>query len=457
MAGIGFTLRRMLNEGGILGPLKAFHYAVIITSGPWLISSLSLAVLSIYGALGAESHEFEIFLALVGYALAASLINVGTIHQVASRYLADRLYENQPEFFAPAFSMLLAGLLLVQTVLAVLFFTQVPLPLAVLVASLIMLLAISGTWLAMTFLSAAKDYRAIAWAFVGGGLVAIVASINGGQHFGLTGQILGFTCGYLFCFATLVVRITIEFGLPLVRPRHLQTALVRFWPLIVIGFAYNLGVWIDKILCWYHPNTRKVVVGALHVAPIYDNAMYLAYLSIIPALALFLVRVETDFYDTYRTYFSILLGRGTLNEIEAARIRMRDTLWRNTALILKVQIPLSALLILGAPAIFHALNLNWASIFVFRFGCLGALFHALHLMILIVLLYLEYRIEALSLALVFVTTNAAFTWLAFDWGNAYLGIGYTIACGITLVVGAVMLSSALDELDFHVFVRQPLL
>jgi uncharacterized membrane protein len=422
-----------------------------------LISSVSLAVLSSYGSVAAVSQTFQIFLALVSYVLAASLISVGTIHQVASRYLADRLYENKPEFFAPAFTVLLTMLLTVQAVCGSLFFCWVPLTIDVLGAALVLLLAVSATWLAMTFLSAAKDYRTIVSAFLLGGVVAVTASLFGGQYFGLKGLVLGFTSGYLFTLAILMMRVMIEFGLPLCAPDGLREALVTFWPLTVAGFAYNLGVWIDKILCWYHPKTGVVVAGALHIAPIYDNAMFLAYASIIPAMGLFLLRVETDFYDTYRDYFSTLLLKGTLTEIEQANQRLRDTLWRNVVLLLKLQAPITVLMILFAPEIFSALKLNWASIFVFRFGALGAFFHALHLMIMILLLYLEYRIEAMALALVFFVTNTVFTLLTFNAANAYLGIGYSLSCGFTFVFGLLLLLKALDDLDFHVFVRQPLL
>ena len=33
MAGIGFTLRRMLGEKGLLGPVRAFSYAAVVSAG----------------------------------------------------------------------------------------------------------------------------------------------------------------------------------------------------------------------------------------------------------------------------------------------------------------------------------------------------------------------------------------------------------------------------------------
>ena len=43
-------------------------------------------------------------------------------------------------------------------------------------------------------------------------------------------------------------------------------------------------------------------MGLVH-APLYDSAMFIAYLAIIPALALFVTHVETSFFEKYRAYY----------------------------------------------------------------------------------------------------------------------------------------------------------
>lgn len=49
----------------------------------------------------------------------------------------------------------------------------------------------------------------------------------------------------------------------------------------------------------------------------YDSAMFFAYITIVPALALFLVRVETEFYTEYKAYFGGILAKDPLAKIEA--------------------------------------------------------------------------------------------------------------------------------------------
>ena len=66
------------------------------------------------------------------------------------------------------------------------------------------------------------------------------------------------------------------------------------------GLLYNLGIWIDKLIFWFTPSTSEPVLGPLRASIIYDLPIFLAYLSIVPGMAVFLVRVETDFAEAVR-------------------------------------------------------------------------------------------------------------------------------------------------------------
>jgi uncharacterized membrane protein len=456
VAGIGFTLRRMLQEEGYSGPVRALTYAAIIAAGPWITSSGALALLSNFSAMPQDGHEFKVFLAIVSYVYAFSLVGVGVMHMGASRYLADRLYEGHWEYFAPAFAQLLAPLMLVQGAIGLVFMLMTGLPLSVVVVSVMLYLAVNGTWVAMIFLTAAKDFRTIVVAFVAGFVLSVWGGIVGGAHWGLPGQLGGFTAGYVLTFFVLVGRIKWEFGLPVRLADGLGKELRRFWPLAVTGWSYNLAIWVDKIMFWYNPEAGEKVAGPLHVAPIYDNAMFLAYVTIVPALGMFLLRVETDFYDAYRAYFSSISAHDGLGALRAAKREMGITLVRNLGLLLKVQAPVTLAAIVFAPELINSLHLTWLAVFVFRFGAIGSMLHVAHLMILILLLYLDFRLEAMFLGLVFLAANWFFTLLSFAGGLPFYGLGYAFASAFTLGVGLVLLWRALRDLEFHVFMRQPL-
>jgi uncharacterized membrane protein len=50
--------------------------------------------------------------------------------------------------------------------------------------------------------------------------------------------------------------------------------------------------------------------------------VFLSYLSIIPGMAVFLVRIETDFVEYYDKFFDAVRGGGSLDYIESMRNEM---------------------------------------------------------------------------------------------------------------------------------------
>jgi len=95
-----------------------------------------------------------------------------------------------------------------------------------------------------------------------------------------------------------------------------------FMSLIWTGFFFNLGVWIDKYIFWYTPSTGIPVIGPFNASLIYDLPIFLAYLSIIPGMAVFLVRMETDFVEYYQKFYDAVREGGTLDYIHEMRDEM---------------------------------------------------------------------------------------------------------------------------------------
>src|SRR5690606_4628947 len=95
-----------------------------------------------------------------------------------------------------------------------------------------------------------------------------------------------------------------------------------FLTLAAVGLLYNLGIWADKFVFWMNPGTSEPVIGPLRSSVVYDLPIFLAYLSIIPGMAVFLMRIETDFAEQYDNYFATIRAGRTLDEIEQARHKM---------------------------------------------------------------------------------------------------------------------------------------
>ena len=85
MAGIGFELRRMMDDGqSLMSRVRGYACAGLISSGPWIMTIVTLGVLSAFQFLLSPRSEFEVFRGLITYAFAFSLIVVGVLQMTSS-------------------------------------------------------------------------------------------------------------------------------------------------------------------------------------------------------------------------------------------------------------------------------------------------------------------------------------------------------------------------------------
>ena len=89
MAGIGFELRKMIEERrGLVAKVRAYACAGLISSGPWLMTILTLLLLSLVGPALGSKNGYSLFRALVTYAFAFSLIVTGIAQMSVTRRVA---------------------------------------------------------------------------------------------------------------------------------------------------------------------------------------------------------------------------------------------------------------------------------------------------------------------------------------------------------------------------------
>ena len=181
--------------------------------------------------------------------------------------------------------------------------------------------------------------------------------------------------------------------------------------------------------------------------------MFLAYLTIVPALAVFMVTVETEFFEDYQRFYRDIGDHGTLGQINDNQTRLIGTVLNGLRSVLILQSVIAVLAIFLAPEIVGATSGSYAQIAIFRFGVLGALFHVLILFCMILLQYFDARRPALMVQVVFLVTNAGATWFTIDLGFAYLGYGYFVAALITFVVAMALVLRVMSRLPYLAFVR----
>ncbi len=457
MAGIGFELQKAIREDSYVSAARIYLFAAVISSGPWLVSVIALSALGVFSAAFLSQPESTLFAATLTHTFAVSLITTGLFQMVVTRYLADEMYLNRTESIAPTFVAVLVLSSAGQFVLMNLLFATTSLPLEYRLPAAALYVAISGTWVAMVFLSAAQDYMSIVLAFAVGYLTSFVAALAFGSQFGTVAYLMGFTFGQMVTLALLTSRVLAEFD-PSKSYNLDFFGHFRTYPaLMAIGLFFNLALWIDKIVFWFSP--QAVDVGNyMKVFPAYDTSFFVASLILVPALAIFTVNIETNFYVHYKGFYAVILEQRSLQDLLAAKEGMARSLRSSYLTLLKVQgaLALLALTVL-TPIVMPVFNIPQSDWYIFRLMALAMSVQVFLLFTTLILLYLDLRGSVLIVCSVFLASNLGFTVLTILAGEQFYGYGFLASSVLSVIVALVLLLDRFRKLEYLTFSRQPLL
>lgn len=454
MAGIGFRLQEMAKRKTFAEWLKLYTYSTIIFSGPWIISILALAALSVFVLPVMQEAEVRLFVVIVVYVFCFSLITTGLIQLVVTRFVSDQFYAHNPDAIVPTYVGTVALVVLFQTATGALalFFAELDFFFKVLALGLYV--TVSMVWIAMLFLSAAKDYEQVVISYFLGYLVSFGAGQILGIYAGSHGLLVGFLIGQVALVALLTYRIFSEYTFGRGYDFSFLRYVRRYPALVAAGFMYNAAIWIDKVLFWYSPSGLQIH-GYFRTHFPYDSAMFIAYVTILPTIAIFFLRIETDFYMRYKNYYAAVLRKGSLDLIVKRRGEMLDVLRAATRVCLIYQGAVTAAVIILMPFIVALLGIDPELTPVFRVASLGAFFHGGLVIIMILLLYFDFRGSAMFVAATFLLSNAALTTLTTFEPDIWMGWGYLGACLFSLATGVMVFANRFRNLEYLTFMRQP--
>lgn len=115
MAGIGFELRKLLAKPGYFGIARAYLYAGVIGSGPWVLSIIGILVIG-FMSVGVVAPQFMVtqFQVSVTYLIMTSLILTGFIQLAFTRFISDWIFHKRESDVLSNFN----GALLITTVVS---------------------------------------------------------------------------------------------------------------------------------------------------------------------------------------------------------------------------------------------------------------------------------------------------------------------------------------------------
>ncbi len=452
MAGIGFALRRLAGQDSLSAGLRSQLHAITVTSGPWLLTVLALGVVEVFAREPLGQEAYRVFSSVIVYNFAFSLVIAAPIAMVVTRRLADMLFARDVSEATGMLMGSLATVFAIQVAIGVPFYGYlVDLEPVERLLALACFLLVGGIWLASAFLSALKSYGSITAAFAFGMAVSATLSVWLAREHGSVGLLAGFTAGMAVLLFSLIARVLAEYPAPALRPFAFLPAMSGYWELAVAGLLLALGLWVDKWIMWFAPG-QLVVAGMMPTHPTYDSGMFLACLTMAPGAAMFLVMVETRFFEAYLRYHRAIATHATAEEITRHHAAILQVLGSGFRKVAVVQAAVCYLAILAAPGLIGMARGGAELVPTFRYGALGALCHGLLISVVAVLAYFDLRRDLVHVAAIFLILNGGLTWAALGLGVGYAGYGYFLAALLSLAFACVIAVRRLLHLPYVTFI-----
>lgn len=454
MAGIGFELRKVIAKGGLTNVFNAALSGIMIVAGPWLLTMLTLFLIHLVFDSLRLAHA-GLFQAAIVYSYAFSLSLFSAMHYLFTRLTADLLWENrQPEAagwllrftaFTALASALLAGL------------PMAVLPLGGLddsglfrAGSVVLFVAVNLLWVMMMFISLLKWYVRIMLVYVGGMALAILLVFGLGRVWGVGGAVLGFGLGHLLIVAALGWLCLKAFPprKPAMDKARLRRYLRANLALILSGFGFYLGQWVDKFFFWATRGTG-VEGSFFRLFNDYDLPVYLAGLSIIPGLVYFVIVSETAFYHSLRKFLQALVRAPYAGIQQAKRemIGVMDRELRDQNLFQGLFTLLAILLAAWFVPDPDLRRTTWLLL-------MGSFFQLVLMTVLNFLYYYELYRRALLGALAFLGLNAVASPLLYlALPGLPLGLGFLGSVCLAALLSWVLLRQAVDSIDRRILLK----
>jgi uncharacterized membrane protein len=428
MAGIGWRLERLMEQGSLGATAAAYATGASVMALPWILTT---AVLCTLPMAIREPAVLATAGVVVEVAHAVALLVCGPVQVVVSRLSADRLYEGRLDAIAAPFHQSLALTLVLCAISAAAMLRALGLPAGLpLWCGSALAAAVGAQWTAL-----AVGNGLCSPGLVMGSVVLGAASSFGfavaGARFSVEGYLLGLTLGQ--CVTLTVLMAAIGRALPETcdEDEAIWPAFRNYALLAAAGFAFNAALWIDKFVVR--------LVADSQTAAFHSTGSIIAWLATVPCLAWIFVEVETTFQRSVQEFYVSLESGATLSELDACADRIRRDVARLFRGALLAQAGATLFAQLAAPRIVSALGLPPGAVIHLRLLLVVACGQAVALVGLLALYFFDLRGDALRTAATLLVAVTALT-AAASWLHLTPAVGTAAGCAIGAVT-AVRLAS----------------
>lgn len=454
MAGIGFVLRKLLKQEDLSSYSSAFFHSMMAAAGPWIITILTLSAFFFLSQNLVSQLSYTEFRLIILFNFSVSLVFAAPVANCSTRYLADILYSKRFDL----------GLGMLMGMLFILFIPSLPFSAIYYIyftemsyeekyQAILNFMLICTIWHVSIFISTLKYYRVLTLSFLIGMTLSLLFVVKFADAASLSGMLGGFNVGLGFVLAALFALVAVEYPSQVKDLFHILPYFRKYWEIPLGFFLYAVGLWADKWIMWFSPEAI-ILPNLMRMYPDYDTAMFVSYLTAIPAMALFLLIQETYFYEAYYRYFHGIQSNQNYDQIQKNHEHLTDTIINSSRQLTLLQFIVCISAIAFAPYLFSLVGIDFIQLSMFRIGALGAAFQILGLFIMVFLQYFDDRMSVLALQTFFAACNILFTLLTLYAGVPWYGYGFCAASILTFILAAIFLNDYVSNLEFNTFVSK---
>lgn len=459
MAGIGFELRKIFDKKSLASKIKGAMFATMATIGPTITFILLLIVIRfIMDLMNVSELEQYFFSSACLYVFVMATMISSILNTISARFTADKIYEKEEQYIPSAMygtifvAVFLSGLF--GFIMCLILYIKYEVSIFFLIGYYLFGIMITVTYTAMTFISAIKEYLKITKSYVSGILVACI--IFAILYFFKIHLILCILYGLMGGFFIINIRL-IYYVLSYFKESNKKffafITYYRKYPFLLFsGIFYIAGLYIANIMYWFFSEIAEAIT-IFHIAPAYDMATFMAIIVNLPATVIFVVKVETEIFDTYRKYVSAINNAG-YEVIEKYREIMTNTISVQLFFIYEVQ--LIIVIILTCISIFLFPIFGLGGLTMDFFLLLGIGYYCIFSMYftIVILYYFDDRTGSCISAALFFGITLLTSIGAIQLGIAYYAVAPLVGSLIGWIFSFFRLKRILKNINIQLFCRK---
>lgn len=309
---------------------------------------------------------------------------------------------------------------------------------------------------AMIYMSAIKEYKFIALAYLLGMVLALICSLIMifRLHVARYRAILySYSIGFMFIAAFLNMLVHRNYPRKAVGYRQIFRELWHNKALALTNFCYILGLYISNFIVW-NSSIRVVVANVFVNAPPYDMATCLAMFSNITAMIIFVVQVETNFHERHQHFCEMLMG-GSKKAIDTSKRIVFRTLWQQVLYMAELQLIITVINFLIAMVTLRLLGFGGLTLTFYP--TLTVSFYATFLMYaaIVSLYYFDDKFGSLLASVTFLIISAVGTVFMVFYVDRYeyYGMGMLIGAVAGWIVTFLRLNYLEHHIDTYIFCK----